>query len=310
LKIFSFLKAHWLKFFLLSGFDAISIWYWSCFVSSYYFSIPVRIDDYWNLPLLQVEIEGNVYDVELDLGTRLSTLPKDNLDGINKEFYGTFYGFDMHGKAYASSIYQVPKVKIYDCLVPIMKICEESAEFIENSVLLGDAKDLPYIGRLGREMFEDRNFLLDFSQSKMILCKKFKDLKRENYSLEEFTKVPFVLNTMGICLQVETDTGIKTMLLDTGASRSLIRRAPLEEENVKEFSRGIPIWYSKKLVLGGRDFGEKRFGLFKIASVMAQIDGILGMDFIKEHLVYIDMKQQVAYIGKNSAAAACTKDSL
>lgn len=299
-KTVHFVKRNFWKISFSLGSCALLAWYGFIWVTSYYFLIPVRIDDYWNIPLMQIEINDKNYDVELDLGTKLSTLSKKHLDNIDKDLSETFYGFDLHGKAYGSPIYNVSKVRLHDFLVPKMKIREESPEFLANSVFYGDAEKLPYTGRLGLEVFEGKNFFLDFSRSQIILCKNYKDLARGNYQLKTFTQVPFKLNIMGICFQVETDSGTKTMVLDTGSSRSILRGSSLEEESVKEFQQGMPLWHTKKFALGGYDFGERNLGLFKIASVMLEIDGILGMDFLKEHAVYIDMGRHVAYIGKSS----------
>jgi hypothetical protein len=300
-KFFKLLLANYRNLFLFLFLGILGGWYCFFWVPPYYFFIPLRVDDYWEVPVVQMEISGKKYDVELDLGIRLSTLPKEDLEGIDKDFYGTFYTFDVHGKTYASPIYQIAGIKVHDFRVPMMRIREESLELVANNTVGGDSERPPYTRRLGGEMFEDRNFLLDCAQSKIILCKSFKNLTRENYRLEEFIKIPFRFdNMMGICLEVEIDTGVKTLILNTGASRSILRGSSLEGKNAEESLQNMSAWSSKKFVLGGHDFGERKLYLFKISSVLAEVDGILGMDFLKEHAVYLDMGRHVAYIEKRT----------
>lgn len=277
--------------FFLAG---VSYFFWGG--SSYYFFIPIHIDEYWGTPMVQIEIGEKNYQVELDLGTKLSTLSRKELGEIDKKFYGSFSSLDIHGNTYESDIYQVFGVKIYDFFVPAMKIREESSAFVNNSAMEGDSDKILCLGRIGREVFEGKNFLLDFSRSRVILCKNFRDLYRDEYKAQNFIQVPFLINTNGICFQVETDTGTKTLVLDSGSSHSLMRQS-LSELNLSTQSfYHLPLWQSKKFILGDFDFGPKDFYLFEISSLVTNMDGILGMDFLKEHAVYLDIGRSVAYI--------------
>lgn len=299
-----FLSLLRMRFFLILFFVFFGVYYWFFFDPLYYFVIPVKIDGKSNAPLIQMEVAKRKYEVELDLGTELSSLSQHDLAEIDKNFCKTVSYFDVHGNVYQSAIYQISGIKIHDFFLSKMKIQEESSEFLANTVFVGEKDALPYAGRLGREVFKGKNFLMDFSQSKIIICKNFKDLEKDLYQLEGFTKVPFfVSKKSGICFQVGTDTGTKTLLLDSGAFLSFLRPSNAEEELSTQRHHGFPAWRSKKFIFGDRDFGEKTLHLFKISSLFSDIDGILGMDFLKEHAIYLDMGRLVAYIARSSSVA-------
>lgn len=266
--------------------------------SSYYFRIPTHSDEYWGgVPLLQIGIEDKSYQVALDLGAKMSTLNQEKLNKIDKQFYGTLVSFDMHGRSYENPIYKVPEVKIHDLSLPMMKICEESSEFMRNNILRGNFNELACSGRMGRNIFKNRNFLLDSARSKMILCKDFKHLSKDGYQSEDFVKVPLLVNKIGFCLEIETDLGIKRFLLDTGSSISFFREPSLEEGFTLEPDE-VLVWYSDKLMIGSENFGPQKFRIFNITSRISEIDGILGMDFLGKHAVFFDKGRLEAYIEK------------
>lgn len=290
------------KFLFLAALLTVSgVSYWLFFIPSDYCVIPVEIDTRWNLPLVQMEIANKKYKVELALGISYSSLFSKELNEIDKKSFETFSHFDVRGNSYESTLYEVSDVKIHDFFLSKMKVEEESPESVTSCVLDGDIDGLPYTGRLGRDAFEGKNILLDFPQSKIILCKNFKDLAWSHYNLKDFIKTSFFFDRrVGICFQVETDSGVKNLLLSTGASINLLSPPSEEAMLSEEISRGFPIWRSKKLVLGDHDFGEAKFYLLQLPPCWDKIDGMLGMDFLKKHTIYLDIDQSIAYIAKSS----------
>lgn len=247
-----------------------------------------------------MEIGKKGYRVVLDFGAEQTALYPKDLCEIDKRACGNQRGVGVRGYRYDRAMFEVSGVKISEFYVPKMKVLEETSDFQIHGVITGDLKDLTYYGRIGREAFDGKNFLLDFPHSKMIICKNFKDLAKDGYNLENFIKVPFKMERIGICIPVETDVGEQILLLDTGASLCFLR-PPLEKEKLSiDPSLSAPIWRSQTLTLSGHEFGPRNFTLFEISPILDEIDGVLGNDFLKEHAVYIDMKKSVAYIEKNT----------
>jgi len=284
-------------------------WCWFSWTSPSFISIPASVDGGRSVPCVDVEIGEKSYRVELDLGAEFSTLYEQDLCEIDKRPCGSYSSFDVHGNKYKRAMYEVLGAKIHELKIPRMTILEESADFAKNTSFGENSKKAAYCGRIGREIFDGRNFLLDFASSKVIFCGSFNDLARDRYNLKNFIKVPFQMNRVGICLRVETDLGEQILLLDTGSSHCLLRPPKEKEQLVIEASCPLPIWRSQKFSLGGCEFGPMGIMLLELTPLMNEIDGILGMDFLKEHAIYIDKKKSVAYIAKSPTKSPCNAPS-
>lgn len=246
-----------------------------------------------------MEIGKKSYQVKLDLGAEFASFYQKDLCEIDKKFCGNYLTFDVRGNKYDKPMYEVLGAKIYGLEIPKITVLEESPDFTVNATIHGDAEKPNCSGRIGREIFDKKNFLLDFASSKIVFCRNFNDLAKDRYDLKKFIKVPFHVNQLGICFRVETDLGEQILLLDTGASCCFLRTPPQKESLSIESFHTLPLWHSKKFILGSCEFGPRDFVLFEMTPLMDAIDGALGMDFLKQHAIYIDSKKQVAYIGKN-----------
>lgn len=270
--------------------------YWFFWSSSDYFCIPVKIDDYWGCPILQMEIGKKTYQVQLNLGFDLSSLNRRDLRELEKRYCGIYSAIDALGNKHDRSSYEVLGAKLKGFKVPKIEIHEELPEVIAS----GDPEKISSCGHLGRGAFNGENYLLDFASSRIIICKNFKDLVKLGFDLKSFVEVPFKVNTAGICFRVETDIGEKTLFLDTNSQCCL--RFPREKETLSiDNSRSLPAWSSQKFALNGHEFGPRKFVLFEISPLLDMIDGSLGMDFLKQHAIYIDSEKSIAYIQKSSA---------
>ena len=282
-----------------------SIFYFSK-IASYYFEIPVDLQTSITSARIQVSIESHNFQLDLDSGAKYCSLYPHHLDKLNKKFLKFNSSLDIHGNEYKDSLYTVSHFKIGDSYSSEIPIIQESPQFMMQGILaLGENKTkeeeiYKCDGRAGRDVFRGKNFLLDFARSKIIFCKNLRDLTRDHYKTDKFVQIPVALNKFGICFQVETDEGPKTLILDTGASHTFLRASTSEITAIKEANNGLPFWPSKKFVLNGHDFGITNFYLYPISTKLDGLDGMIGLDFLKSYAVYIDLKKSMAYIGKAS----------
>ena len=275
--------------------------YWFYWAASDHHCIPVQIDDYWDCPLIQMKIGKKNYQMKLDVGAEVSSLNRQELRELDKQYRGIHVIFDALGNKHERSRYDVLGVKLHKFKVPRMEVCENTPEVI----LVGNPEKVSYCGYIGRKSFGGKNFLMDFDALKIIVCDKFTDLANDGYDIKNFIEVPFEASTCGICFRVETELGEKTLYLDAGCSHSCLR-SPQEKESLSiDTSRSLPIWRNQKFVLAGHEFGPKSFVLIDIP-LTDKIDGNLGMDFLKKHPVYIDTKRSTAYIQKSPAKPSPT----
>ena len=98
-------------------------------------------------------------------------------------------------------------------------------------------------------------------------------------------------------------------MLDTGCTRSLLKPSVIEGLESTEWNPGLFSWHSSKFSFGGQGFGSLDFLLVEMAPIFSKIDGMIGMDFLKEHVVYIDFQKKRAYIGKSDECLPAEKIS-
>ncbi len=178
------------------------------------------------------------------------------------------------------------------------KAKEESLDFTTKGSVIAKAKGISNAGRLGRDFFAGKNIFMDFNHRVLIICSELKDIRKEGYEIKNLITVPFKNTSDGIVLEIETDMGKKKFVLDTGTTVSVIRTENLNKVPIQQ-KEGTPITKTSKFIIGGIDFGWRELYLLDISREF-KIDGLLGMDFLKDHMVYLDFTKKTVYIGKSS----------
>ncbi len=261
--------------------------------------IPLGFSAYM-IPTTCVEIQGGKYEVEIDLGSKTAlTLNKSVLEQIEKTPGGVSRWMNFMGEKYEAPKYFINEVKAGNFSIKNVTSKEESGNFAnQGSIIIQDPmhEAAEKAGRIGRDFFSKRNLFLDFHRSVFIICSNMKDLKRNNYQPDKFTQTPITLTSDGVVIDVETDIGVKKFLLDTGSTISAIRNTHIQENST--IRNGMPVYESSKFTIRGTDFGGQILYLLDISPDFKDSDGILGMDFLIEHAVYLDFSKNIAYIGK------------
>jgi hypothetical protein len=252
-----------------------------------------------NNPLIEVEIEGKKYPLKLDLGAACQfAFFKEALEAITeKKFIEFLITTDIKGNQYKVGSYSVPLVKTKNLKCKNAVILEESIDFVTKGAMLWplDGKQnsqIPFIGRIGRECFTSNNLVLDFPNSMLFVTSSLEELKVDHWPMRELFETSFELGCWGIVLSFETDIGVKKLVLDTGANTSILKSSskPTAEREILT---------TTKFATGGHDFGPFNLSLFEMGSSI-DADGLLGLDFIKKHAIYLDFKNSKAFIGPSS----------
>ena len=88
---------------------------------------------------------------------------------------------------------------------------------------------------------------------------------------------------------VNNKQGVKKFLLDTGATLSVYRESDSQSSDSIRFRMNIE----------GYDFGGWDFLPYPITSDLAsELDGVLGIDFFKTHVICFDFQEKYLYIHK------------
>ena len=252
---------------------------------NYFENIPVILDSH-NNPIVNVSIEDNTYPLLLDLGSSISfSLQNKVLQKINKHKFGTYKWLDYKGNQYESPLYTIPQVKISN-LTFSHALAKRDDEDFQDNVSLEPLQELPAglhppSGMIGLPILEKYNLFLDFPHSKMYGCKDHLLLQNQGLLSENLLAISFTPHPDGIFIQVETDAGVQRLKFDTGATLTVIR-APHPS-------------ITEKFCIKGHDFGKQSIKPLDLCQKY-DFDGALGMDFIKNHPIFIDYINKTIFI--------------
>lgn len=248
-------------------------------------------------PLIKVKIEENVYDLKLDLGSKFQlSLNKNVLKILNKTLIDTARWRDGKGNSYESPSFKIPRVQIEELSLKDVYVKQEHDDYLANTTLWNDKPGTIELGMLGRPILEKTNLLLDCSRAKIVATNSKRMLKQAGYDLEQMIRIPIEVNKRGIVVKVDVDVGLLKLLIDTGSTLTLVRSSTFQTQQCEEYDRELFVYKSSKFIMGKNDFGRKNLYLYEITPDLNEIDGVLGMDFLENHIVYFDYKHKAIYI--------------
>lgn len=249
-------------------------------------------------PITLVSINKNNYPLQLDIGARsFLALDCNILSYLKKKAYGSTEFQDLKGNFYHAPRYLLDKIHIGEMLFNEVLTDEQNNSFFLNTSLNGKPSGDKPLGVIGRSLLKRINLFLDFPHSQLILTNSTKQLKKNGYLIEGMTGVPFRVDRTGLVLSIETDLGEKKFMLDTGSTLTLLRSSLLNQQTLTEKEGGMLAFSSSKFQMGGKDFGCQDLYRFDLADEFTEIDGALGMDFMRVHKLYIDYPNRMVYVG-------------
>ena len=262
---------------------------------SFFDPISIEMFSSCRTPCIAVRVEDFNILSELDLGFRgfLNVSP-NFIDKVkNKIFLYTKPMYGVRGKEYYRNIYEIPEIKIGNSSFSRIFIHDGyTEEFNNDAMVTGNDKVSSRSGdsRVGWELFAQSNLLLDFKNSKIAFCDSVATLKENGYPTESFIKTPLFLERGLVELDTMTSSGKLRCALDTGATFNAINREVSIEsfdlDEIEEFDL---------FKIGGRDFGPIAFHPIAIR-LPIHVEAMLGMEFLSEHVVFLDFRNSCAYI--------------
>ena len=289
-------------------FFVVSVIWWLSFNNKNYSRIPVVFGPA-NTPKTEVEIQGKKHLLDIDFGCKFQlVLNNDILSGLKKEPHGTLQERDATGNTYSSSAYQIKKIQIGNRVFNDVIVKETNKDYVLNAVLYSEQDDKNSVfndkfGVIGRALLEKMNLLLDFQNSVIIKCDNINDLEQIGYYVNKLTPSSFEVGRTGFILSINTTIGKIRLSLDTGSTVSIIRSSAVKEDVHKKQEFGLSYINTPIFEIGNRDFGRMNLYLHDITPELHEIDGLLGMDFLKNHVIYIDRKNKMIYVGDSTASA-------
>lgn len=249
-----------------------------------------------DIPYAKIEIQGSFYPIEIDLGSGYDlSLRGDILKQLDKVPRRKIEFIDVNGNMNKVRSYFISDIKLCNRFFDDVVVGEETLKAMQGCMLSGVKDIYETAGIMGRPLLTQNNLLLDFSRSAMYLSESIDDLKKIGYSLEKMTQVSFDDSEGQIVLRIQTDIGEKKLWLDTGSTLTLLKPEQISKRYCKKDEDGFFHFKTDNFIIGDRDFGDRDIYLYNIQCI-GDCDGILGMDFLKEHAVYLDFSTHIAYL--------------
>ncbi len=266
--------------------------------------IPIRFVNRSSVAAVFVNIENNTFLLQLDTGysggIKLNEKEMGQIEDKNPS--RVVSTADIKGNLYHTQEFIIPKIDLESIQYEDVTLSKENSYFLEEgSVVLKLNKKKKMTpkeqGRLGLQVLQKKNLYLDLPHEKLYLAENFQDFARKHsLPFDDFIILPFEQEANLIFLWIETDLGKKRFLLDTGGSHSLLSKSLLSTDKIIEKKEGWSAYQTKQFRIGGHDFGEIELFLFEIGTDLENFDGILGLDFIRKHGIFIDFQTHKIYI--------------
>lgn len=272
--------------------------------SAFFVSVPITKFSSIQCPCVNVEIGGTTFSMELDLGFRGDLSLSQNLtDQISsKTLLSSKSRYGIQGKEYATKFYRIPTVNIGEMffIQPVLE--EETAEFIKDAVFVQNGREPSprESGRIGWEFFYNTNLLIDAKHSILAFCDSLETLKKEGYVVEDFVKTPLILERGCVEFDAKTPNGVLRCVLDTGATLNMLHSETAEGDTIDQ-----AIWKAENdlecpsFQINDHDFGPVNFRRVPIKTPIP-IGAFIGMEFVKEHLIFLDFSGNYVYFVKHT----------
>jgi hypothetical protein len=232
------------------------------FHSGGYFSSHVITYDQYDYPLITTELQDQTHSLVVSIGSRFPLfLCKETLDKIDKQPLGIGQWHNIDGTKCEAPSYLIPKIKIGNLTLKKIQA---------NQIVQEDC------GKLGKLLGQEFNLLVDFPHDRIIASDTFSKLQAKKLVSKDCVSVPFEMLEIGIVFCVDTDFGPRKLLLNTTSTATYLRSSLIPP------GASFP-FVSSSFSLEGRHFGNATFHSIDLPEGLNEIDGFIGMDFLKEH---------------------------
>lgn len=270
----------------------------------YFIKIPITKWTENQIPCLSIEIGENLISSQLDLGYMgYFSISSELLEKLNDKIYlRSVKTCGILGKEYEEKIYEFPEIQIEQLSFQKYTVQEEPKEFHHHGSFVknGGAPSPNEPGRIGWKIFQNTNLLLDLGNNLVAFCDSIDTLNNHQYEVKSFVQTPLLSNRGFVELEAKTPDGLLRCVLDTGCTWNVLNTEVQGGQNLNEL-----IWtpenHSKipQFVIGDIDFGPIFFRHIPI-KLPIHVEAILGIDFLKKNLVYLDFVHDLIYFTPSS----------
>ena len=257
----------------------------------------LTFDSKYNLPLIMMDFQGEQITMTLDTGSKIALhLPMDLINKIankteNSEKIRTI---DLSGGVTELKSFFVNKLELNSFIFNNVQVVEykDWGLFISSDPMDNDNSEdsSAFKAVIGLKLFDNYVLTINYPESNLTISDDTSTDLNPNW-----VAIPFDLNDEG--LVVTLSDGIKNykMVLDTGATVSLIKEQSLSSESIKISD---PEDNFKSISLDVNNVANDSVLPIIIDSFPNefQSDGLLGADFLSKNRVKIDFKNKQMWI--------------
>lgn len=267
--------------------------------------IPISIPKINNdgIPYLPIKIENQTILAQLSLGFQgYFALSSSILDAIQyKKYLHLMTYYKMFDTENQSKVYEIPRIEVGPFSLIRTNAYELSEDFFESQISF--LKEIsPQIDRnfsiIGWHAFLKTNLFLDVANSLTGLADSIETLQQNGYKEKDFVKVPLLMDRGFLEIEVEGPEGFLRCILATGASHNIMHKYKEGQTLEQSIYDNSPSDIS--LTIGGENFGPTLFFHFPIQTSQLRNDAILGMEFLKKHILFLDFAEGYAYLAKGT----------
>jgi len=249
----------------------------------------------YGLPLVDLNIQGYVIPLILDLGSHTASLNKDIIEKTKiAKTAKMVNSLDVYNKTFTSPTYISSKSLIDKYLLTDLEFVEMegyNAEFES-----GTPEILTY-GKIGREPFLDKVLFFDRKKEICIIDQAYAGKKTDptKYHAGDWMETDLKLNQgigISLCLLIDSSER-KEFILDTGSNISLINTGSVLKVpiNLRNESIIVPLKLNNNTLLG-------LFSFYPFDLTNMKFDGILGFDFFDHYLICLDFPNKKLFLKK------------
>lgn len=270
----------------------------SCVSENHSFFVAVPITRYSDIqvPCIPIEIEQRTYAVELDLGSNGAlTLTDEALANIrDKVAVGEGVKYGITGTSYPYTAYNIPALNIGSCSFSSARVRSGSIDMKNDSILMEGTGEVAASadGAIGWPAFVKTNLLIDTNRDIIAFCSDWKALEEHGYKRGDFYQTSFSAESGLLVFSAQIDGKERSCVLDTGTTLSALHKSSSQRtSDLKASLTPYPVAFCE---------GNTEEILFMHIpfNLPIKIDAILGMNFVHEHVIFIDFSSETIYFSR------------
>ena len=255
----------------------------------------LTFDDKYNLPLIMINYQGEKIQMILDTGSNIALhLPMDLINKIPNKMENSekIRSVDLLGNITEIKSFVIDRLSLNSFVFKNVKVAEYKKWGLiissENTNKSENTNEDKYVIGLG--LFDDYVLTINYPESNITISNDISTYLNPNW-----IAIPFDLNDEGLVVKLSDGVKNYRMVLDTGATVSIIK-----EESLSPFTSKLTVPENnfRYISLEMKGIASDKVKAIIIDSLPDefQSDGLLGTDFFSKNRVKIDFRNKKMWI--------------